>query len=276
MTAVSAGEPVDERWWRRPRPPLTGFLAVESQWPFYPAGKVVAFMGLGIACLWGIGFSTEVRPWWGRTIGVVVAVASFVGIVVLAAYLRRPVSEELVYDDAEAWAHELARHGRVDLGVRTVPAVLAITLCGAFVALGGVLVVAGDTLVVRVLGVVCFGVFLLLGLLPHLEFATGRGHGLRVDTRGITIARWVPLHIPWSEVHRVHTVWRIQAVVRTTDRFAADYRASRPLLLRLTGGGPGLFGSDEFAIPGTIAANPDALTAWLTYEARQRQGERTG
>jgi len=268
---VSSRDPEQTRWWRRPRPPSTGFLAIESAGPAYVTGKVTAFFGLGVACLWGLGASGEAWPWWGRAIGVVVAVASFSGIVVLAAYLHRPVCEELRYDVAEDWAHQLVRTGRVDLGVRPVRAVVIIAFSAGLIAWCGLMVVVSGPVTIKLFGVVGVVVFLILGFLPHLEFATGRGPGLRVDTRGITIARWVPLQIPWSEVIGVRTSRKMQAVVYTTDRFAADYEASRPLLLKVTGAGPGRLGSDGFAIPGTIAAHPDALSSWLTYEADRRR-----
>ena len=132
---MSVRDPEEEWWWRRPRPPLAGFLAVEGPVPWYLPGKAIAFLGLGIACLWGLGASVQDWPWWGRAISVAVAVAGFAGIVALAAYLHRPVDEELRYDVAEAWVHDLARHGRVDLGVRVLPAIFSVAFTAAFVVL---------------------------------------------------------------------------------------------------------------------------------------------
>jgi len=72
-----------------------------------------------------------------------------------------------------------------------------------------------------VLGIVIMVMALFLALLPHLEFATAARPAVRVDARGIAIARWVPLEIPWTEVLlvRAHRSTKTQTnvVVHVTD-----------------------------------------------------------
>lgn len=160
--------------------------------------------------------------------------------------------------------------GFVNLSISRVRAIGTLVGLLGFCALCGAVSLLSETTAGMLFGAFGLAVFVVLGLLPHLEFATGRGPALRVDSRGRQIARWVPLEIPWSEVVQVRTYRRIHTVIHTSDRFAAGYRASRPFPQRVTEAIPSMFLGGGFSIPATIAANPDALTIWLSYELAQR------
>ena len=270
MSAMSAVDAPRDWWWRRPRPPLRGLLAARSD-AVSIGGRAAAFLLLGMACAWGLGASMQEWPWWGRVIGMAVAVSSGAGIVALTIYLLRPVSDTWTLDAAEAWAEDLARYGRVDLGVSPVRATLYVGLSGVFVVVGVLLAVLGGDLVTRGLGLLCAGLLLVLGFLPHLEFATGGGPGLSVDTQGITISRWVPLSIPWSEVDYVEQLVAYGVVLSPTADFADRYQASRPTVLRINTGGPGRAGRTSYVIPQTLRAHPEALQRWLSSELDQRR-----
>jgi hypothetical protein len=271
MTRVTDPDTTSVPWWRRPRPPERGVLAVRYSALNGVSGRVAMYLLLGMALAWGLGASMLDWPWWARAIGITVAVLSGVGIVALTVHLLRPVSDTVILDTDDDEAAALARHGRVELGVSPARATGYIGFASVIVVAGVLMAVFGGDLMTRGLGVLCAGILLVLGLLPHLEFATGRGPGLTVDAQGIRISRWVPLQIPWSEIVEIEDRHTYGIVLVPTSRFADSYRASRPLLLRINTGGPGRAGGSSYVIPNTLRAHPEALQRWLSYELDQRR-----
>jgi hypothetical protein len=111
----------------------------------------------------------------------------------------------------------------------------------------------------------------------HYSRISSAGAGapaLRVDSRGIEIARWIPLEIPWAKVLAVDahasTKRMTNVVVAVDDEFFAEYLASRPFPLRITDAVYRTFVGCGFAIPATIDADPEALTVWLDREVTRR------
>ena len=76
----------------------------------------------------------------------------------------------------------------------TLFVVALILLVSGFMALGFMGAVG------VVVGILAFAMVFFLGFLPHLEVATAIGPPLRIDSTGIRISRWKPIHIAWDEV----------------------------------------------------------------------------
>lgn len=236
MTEEQSREP---SWFRRPREPLSGFLGHPQAW-ISAVILLPAMILIGPAVLIG---ETE---WWERAGGMLVSLLGVAISVALVGYLRRPVDRSGALREhpvdrtrVDRWTDSLEREGYVEVGLSR----------------GSVLRT-------------------FMALLPHLELATGRGPALRVDARGIQIARWTPLHIPWSEVLVVGvyagTKRQRNFVVLVTEAFYERYQATRLFPLRVVDGLQASFTGTGFAIPSTIDASPESLAEWLVAEVQRR------
>lgn len=184
----------------------------------------------------------------------------------------------VIYDsavtDADAWATTLAQQGCVEVTLRkrrvaaTLSVVALILLVSGFMTLGFM----GPVGVV--LGVLAFAMVFFLGLLPHLEVATAAGPPLRIDSTGIRVSRWKPIHLAWDEVVgvRAHASTRTQqnVVIHVIPEFFSEYQRSKRWPLRVTDGFYATFTGSGFSVPATIDADPRALAAWLDGEVERR------
>ena len=187
-------------------------------------------------------------------------------------------ARRVIYDsavtDADAWATTLAHQGCVEVRLRkrrvatTLFVVALILLVSGFMALGFMGAVG------VVLGLLAFATVFFLGFLPHLEVATAIGPPLRIDSTGIRISRWKPIHIAWDEVVgvRAHASTRTQQniVIHVLPEFFNEYQRSRMWPLRVSGALYATFTGSGFSVPATIDANPRALAAWLDSEVERR------
>jgi hypothetical protein len=282
----------DVSWFRRPRRPWR-FLDHPLAWPHGIFWLCVIFLA-------GLGVVTTEEAWWAKAGGSLAILVSVAVVVLVVANLARPVARRESHTTpsadlaaADLWAAALDSDGYVDIafnkrGLTRVIALVVILLvmaglgtawlltAGLLAAGPLILGFAGLTgMVVGAVGVMLVG----FAFLPHLEVATAAGPAVRVDSRGIRIARWHPLEIPWTDVLAVRahasTGDLSNVVVEVTDAFYEAYQASRPYPLRLVALGfiddvnTAVIGCG-FAIPATIDANPAALADWLETEALLR------
>lgn len=272
---MDKGDAATSRWLRRPRRPAPAPLSSALFWLF------AAFL-LGVAFLVGIGVVLTEEQWWAVACGGAVSLAALTVSVWSAAYFLRPVDAGPREPGAEdgpmlGYRASLERDGCAEILLsrgmvaRTVGQALGMVLMGAasVFVVGGVIGVAG--------GVLVWALALFLGVLPHLEFATGGRPAVRVDATGISIARWTPLTIPWTQVVsvRVHQGSPSQSnvVVHVRDDFFDSHLAARPRALRAIDRVFTVFTGRGFVIPSTVAATSEPLAAWLDSEARRRRQE---
>jgi hypothetical protein len=192
---------------------------------------------------------------------------------VLVAKRARLATYDSVVTDADAWATTLTHQGYVEVRLRkrkvaaTLSVVALILLVSGFMALGFLGAVG------VVLGILAFAMVFFLAFLPHLEVATSIGPPLRIDSTGIRISRWKPIHIAWDEVVRVraHTSTGTQQniVIHVIPEFFNEYQRSRMWPLRVTDAFHATFTGSGFSVPATIDANPGALAAWLDSEVER-------
>ena len=227
--------------------------------------------------------------WWAKAAGGATSLLCVVAVAWLVLYVRRPVVDDRFDPDAPwvtaataVWREELARTGRVEIGLGIRK--LFWTACLTVAILGGCLALAlGITGVVgRVIGVVGLVVFVPLGLVPHLEFATARGPALRVDIFGIRIARWRPVHVPWSELlvagdfttrhgSSVISVISQNATVYVTPEWYARYQQTGLHVRRVADRVATHYTKwGTFSIPSTIDASAFPLSVWLDEEIERR------
>jgi hypothetical protein len=261
-------------WLRRPRRPLLSFLDNLLVW-------LSAIFLLGMAFLVGLAVVVT-EPGAAAKAGGFLAMALVTSILVwFVAYVRRPLGRQdpeakaaMDRAAADSWATTLDRHGHVEVALskrkvaRTFGQFVLVLLLAYFL-----IIVVADAVSI-VLGAVVLALFVFLGILPHLEFATAGAPGLRVDSRGIEVARWIPLEIPWTRVLAVHahasTERMTNVRVSVDDEFFAEYLVSRPFPLRITDALYRMFVGCGFAIPATIDADPEALVVWLDREVTRR------
>ncbi len=176
--------------------------------------------------------------------------------------------------EREEWATTLAQNGCVEVRLRkrkvaaTLFVVALVLLGSGFMALGFL-----NALGV-VLGIFAFVMVSFLGLLPLLEVATAKGPPLRIDSTGIRISRWRPIHVPWGEVVgvRAHAGTRTQQniMIHVIPQFFNEYQTSKMWPLRVTDDFFATFTGPGFSVPATIDANPRALAEWLDTEVERR------
>lgn len=258
---------------RRPRRAARGIRASALFW-------LLAAFWLGVAFLAGLGTVLSEDAWWAKAGGASVALVAGGGSVWLCLYYRRPVGDFRAADAAEAdiaaaaYGEVLERHGRVDLSLRPSAVVKTCAQGIAMLALGVLGICIGGFMGIT-LGTVTCALALFLGILPHLEFMTGRRPAVRVDANGIHIARWTPLVIPWSEVisARLHRATQSQAnvVIHVGKSFFGGYLAGRPVILRVYDRVFAALTGCAFTIPSTIEAHQEALAEWLDREADRRR-----
>ena len=262
-------------WRRRPRRPLPALL---QDWRIWPA-LVILWL---IAVFGGFAYAATDGVWWGRVLGAVSMLVGLTAAVRFALHVRRPVVDDRFDPDAPwvtaamaTWREELARTGRVeiDLSVRKVfwTASLIVVMLGGCLALAlGLTGVVG-----RLIGVIGLVVFVPLGVIPHLEFATARGPALRVDTFGLRIARWRPVQVPWSELlvagnfttGRGSSVISQNATVYVTPEWYARYQQKGLHVRRVADRVATHYTKWEtFSIPSTIDASAFPLSLWLDEE----------
>jgi hypothetical protein len=191
-------------WLRRPRRPLPSFLVNLLVW-------LSAIFLLGIAFLVGLAVVVT-EPGAVAKAGGFMAMALTTSILVwFVTYVRRPLGRQdpeaksaMDRAAADSWATTLDRDGHVEVALskgkvaRTFGQFVLVLLLACFL-----IIVVADAVSI-VLGAVVLALFVFLGLLPHLEFAAAGAPALRVDSRGIEVARWIPLEIPWTRVLAVH------------------------------------------------------------------------
>lgn len=264
----------DEPWSRRSRKALPGFFDSLFLW-------LLGIFWIGVAFLVGLGVVVTEDALIAK-VGGFVAIMLSIGVVVwFVAYLRRPVAvhdpqAESAMDRAAAdsYAETLNRLGHVEVALskrkvaQTLIVVALVLLGSGFLALGFVDVVG------IVLGILTFVMVFFLALLPHLEAATAKGPPLRIDSTGIRISRWKPIHVAWDEVVgvRAHANTRTQqsVVIHVIPEFFNEYQMSKVWPLRLTDYAFAMFTGSGFAVPATIDANPRALAEWLDREVETR------
>jgi hypothetical protein len=254
-------------WFRRPRRPPPALLDDPRTWLF-------AAVVLPLGFLFGMGVVMTEQAWSNRAGGVLCCLVSVVAGVALIGYLVRPVDWFAVDEVTAAWADALDRGRDVEVGLSRRKVLRACAAVAYLLTLSGVGLSGWMGPVGVGLGVLLAAI-VLAGLLPHIETATATGPALRVDSRGIEIARWTPVRVPWSEVAAVRAHANTQTVsnvvVHPSGVLYAEYMRSRPLLLRLSDIGSTWFSGDGFMLPQTIDADPDLLAAWLDAEAQQRR-----
>lgn len=264
-------------WFRRPRKPLSGVLDNGLLW-------CLAFFWLAVAFLVGLGVVVSEEGWWAKVGGSVTSLAGLGTAVFLIGYLLRPAhgtddraGESVDSTAIDSWAEALDRVAHVDVSLSKR------SLARASAQVAFMLLVAGFFMVGLMgglgiaFGIVIFLMAVFLGLLPHLEQATAGRPALRIDSRGVEIARWTGLEIPWSEVLavRAHPTTRTQRnlVVDVTPAFYEQYQATRPFPLRISDSVHTWLFRPGFSIPATIAADAESLAAWLDSEASRRNPE---
>lgn len=261
-------------WFGRPRRPLPGFF---DNLLF----GLFAIFWLGVVFLVGLGVVVGEPGAAAKAGGSLAIVLSTSTLVWLVAYARRPVGEHdpeaksaMERAAADSWAAALDRDGHVELALSKRKAARAFGQVVFALLLGALLVVVVADAVAIALGVVVLALVVFLGLLPHLEVATAGRPALRVDSRGVEIARWFPLEIPWTKVLGVRaaasTARNAYLVVAVDDEFYVEYLASRPFPLRITDAVFRKFDGSGFVIPATIGADPETLAVWLDREVGRR------
>ena len=277
MVGIDAHEALP--WHRRSRRPMPALLQGWRFWSLPSFIVVVAFLA-------GLGVVVSEPAWWAKAAGGATSLLCVVAVAWLVLYVRRPVVDDRFDPDAPwvtaaiaVWREELARTGRVEIGLSVRK--LFWTACLTVAILGGCLALAlGPTGVVgRVIGVVGLVVFVPLGLIPHLEFATARGPALRVDIFGIRIARWRPVQVPWSEllvagdftIRRRSSVSSQNATVYVTPEWYARYQQTGLRVRRVADRVATHYTKWEtFSIPSTIDASAFPLSVWLDEEIERR------
>ena len=121
--------------------------------------------------------------------------------VAMVVYVRRPVVEPTEADLVNAgsladWSESIRRDGHVDIGLRGAKLAKTFVGIGIVLAVSILLILGLAGPVGIVLGIVMLVMIGLLALLPHLDFATGGRPAIKVDTRGIEIARSGPTEHP--------------------------------------------------------------------------------
>jgi hypothetical protein len=264
-------------WFRRPRRRVPGPFA-------QPMRSFLVTFSLGVAFLLGLSFLVSEDEWWVKACGGLASLGSVVTSATLMAYLLRPVRDEEDLEDPldgpqiASWAKGLERHGHVEVALSGRKVTVTFAGIGVMLAVAiGLMHFLGGPYGVS-LGVVTSVMFVFLALIPHLEFVTAGRPVVRVDPRGLEIARWTPLTIPWTDVLEVRahrsTEKQTNVVVHVTDNFYEEYLASRPFPLRLADALSSYFTGRGFSIPSTTAASPETLAAWLDSETQRRVGHR--
>jgi hypothetical protein len=265
-------------WRRRPRRPLPALLQDWRVWPGLVILWLVAVVGGGV-------YAATDGPWWGRVTGGAALVVGLVGPVWFVVYARRPVVDDRfdpeatwVRDEIDAWHQELARSGRVEIGLSVRRLVWTALIMVVILVFSVALVLGLTDVFGRVIGVVCLLVLVPLGVIPHLEYATARGPALRVDTVGIRIARWHPVEMPWSEIVGAHlyatgrgsSVMSQNTIVYVTPDWYESYQQRRPFIRRAADRvGSHYTRGPSFTIPYTIGADAFPLSLWLDDEIRR-------
>lgn len=263
----------DVAWTRRPRRAARGIRASGLFWLF-------ASFFLGVAVLAGLGTVLSEEAWWARALGASVAMVAGAGAAVLALHYRRPIGDFSASDAAEAsraaaaYGEVLEGRGRVELSLRPA-AVLTTSVQGIVMLAFGVGGILMGGFLGYALGAVTCLLAVFLGILPHLEFVTGIRPVVCADARGIHIARWTPLMIPWDEVvsARLHRATGSQAnvVIHVGQDFFGHYLAKRPAVLRVYDRMFAALTGCAFTIPSTVEADQEALAQWLDQEADRRR-----
>ena len=193
---------------------------------------------------------------------------------VLVAKRARLVIYDSAVTDAEAWATTLAHQGCVEVRLRKRRVAATLFVVALILLVSGLMALGFMGAVGVVVGILAFAMVFFLGFLPHLEVATSIGPPLRIDSTGIRISRWKPIHIAWDEVVgvRAHTSTRTQQniVIQVIPEFFNEYQRSKMWPLRVTDAFYASFTGSGFSVPATIDANPRALAAWLDSEVERR------
>ena len=260
---------------RRSRAPLPPLLSGLGFWAF-------AIFFLGVAFVAGLGVIISEDQWWAKVCGGLVSLLCVMLAVAAIVYLRRPVVEPTEADLVDPrtladWSDAFRRNGHLEIGLSAAKLVKTFGGIGILLV-GSILMILGLTGPVGiVLGIVILGMISLLGLLPHLEFATGGRPAIGIDGHGIEIARWGRLTIPWDQleavgVHR-STATQSNVIVVVTPSFFADYATSRSLPLRSVDTLVRAIVSRGrwFSIPSTTAPNAETLGTWLEAEVQRRK-----
>jgi hypothetical protein len=183
----------------------------------------------------------------------------------------------------QAWSEQLARDGRVvfRLSWWKTAKILALAFGVWFLLLGITLAAVAD----RAIGmaVVCgIGVLVWtpLAVVMHLDQLTSGSPRLYVDARGIHLARWRRLDIPWDQIHGVthFAPNRLLSnpVVYTTPEFFAGYRDSLGSVLRMvTGIGAAFAGAGFYATP-CLKGDTWEIAEWLDAQVAERTGRDQG
>src|SRR4051812_32883519 len=115
MLGIDAHEALP--WHQRPRRPMPALLQGWRIW-FLPSFIVV------VAFLAGLGVVVSEPAWWDKAAGGATSLLCVVVVAWLVLYVRRPVVDDRFDPDAPwvtdaiaAWREELARTGRVELGL---------------------------------------------------------------------------------------------------------------------------------------------------------------
>lgn len=289
MTAPKSEQPSS-----RPRPRLPYI----SLFGLPPKFEAVLF---GVLCL-GVGLALLTSaPVGFKVLGALLTVAGpVISVVATVRYLGRPIGDQDLFDPdldtiretGDDWAHRLTLEGEVSIDLSRarlawfwplLVILLVLFPVGAvfFWSLGGLF-----GFMMSALCAVGFPTGIVMGVIPHLESATARGPALRIDKRGIQVARWGGLQIPWRHVRlaaapHVGSVAR-NVVIVVDGSFYDEYQSHRPWLLRLIDRWMMKYSSvaarqhGSFTVPFTLAASPVALADWLTQEAEHRHPHRRG
>jgi hypothetical protein len=181
-------------------------------------------------------------------------------------------------DDAQvmerfrAWDEQLARHDRIEVGLRRRRVVVMTLLCLAFAAVGG-LMAAGGTGSDLVWGWACL-VFFGGGSLVLARQGVRRGPAAVITSRDIE-SRAHHWSVPWPAVRGAFVFsnrgTHLVTVVVDRDWYAAWMREQGTVKRLLARVNRRFLGVESMSLPAPLDADPDLLAAWIDARGTDSQ-----